>query len=100
VILHPLVENALKYGTRSDAVPLRLRLSVAAGEAGGAAIEIANSGDWLHRSQPRPVGDIGGSGLARLQRRLDLLYPGLSRRDIQAQGKKMIVRLPLPAGAT
>lgn len=96
IILHPLVENALQYGDRTDTVPLRLRLRVGRTPDGGAVIEVANSGVWLDRSDQRPEGDIGGNGLTTLRRRLALLYPGQDCLEIQTGGGEVSIRLSLP----
>ncbi|MEI7710299.1 MAG: histidine kinase [Rhodospirillales bacterium] len=96
IILHPLAENALQYGDRSDAKPLRLRLHVVRTPDGGAAIEVANSGTWFDRPDPRRDGDIGGNGLTTLRRRLALLYPGQDCLEIQTSGGEVSIRLSLP----
>jgi hypothetical protein len=96
IIMHPLVENALQYGDRTDANPLRLRLRIGRTPDGGAAIEVANSGIWFDRSDPRLEGDIGGNGLTTLRRRLALLYPGQDCLDIQTGGGEVSIRLSLP----
>jgi len=71
-LLLPLVENAIKYGSRTT--PDVLRLRIAARRADGALqIEIANTGRWLAPDPSRP--ESTGIGLENLRQRLHRYYP-------------------------
>jgi len=99
VFLQPLVENALKHGHQTSPTPLRVRLEVSAAASGGIVVTVTNSGTWIEPLVPRPVGDAGGSGLATLRRRLELLYPNAHRMSAgaNAAGDAVIVRVEIPA---
>lgn len=73
-LVHPLVENAIKYGLETSPRPLRVELR-ARRTAVGLTIEVANTGRWLGEDQ-HPVGGNGtGTGLRNLRERLRHIYP-------------------------
>jgi two-component system, LytTR family, sensor kinase len=81
-LLHPLAENAVKYGVRTSPAPARLRVAAHA-DGNTLRIEIANTGHWY---QSGPVGTAldggAGVGLANVRQRLEHLYPGRHRFDV------------------
>ncbi len=84
LLLHPLAENALKYGSRTSPSPLRVRVS-ARSSGDGAAIEIANTGRWYAGNGEDPAGngdESTGLGLANVRQRLEHLYPGRARLEM------------------
>ena len=98
VILQPLLENALKYGHQTSPTPLRIILRVEVSSAGSLVVEVSNSGHWVEEPSSRPRHDVGGSGLANLRRRLELLYPGNTvpaTRIVPCDGA-VVVHLELP----
>lgn len=75
-LLHPLAENAVKYGVRTSPAPVRLR--VAASTRGRILlIEIANTGRWCDNRLAGDGPEAGaGVGLANVRQRLEHLFPG------------------------
>jgi hypothetical protein len=74
LLLLPLVENALKYGSATS--PDRLELLITAGrDAHGLRIEVANTGTWVDRSSNSGVPSLG-IGHENLRERLRRHYPG------------------------
>jgi LytS/YehU family sensor histidine kinase len=72
-LLLPLVENAIKYGSRTSPDVLHVRVH-AQHVAGRVRIEVANTGRWL---EPGPASaDSTGIGLENLRQRLHRYYPG------------------------
>jgi len=75
-LLHPLAENAVKYGVRTSPGPVRLRVA-ASTKGPSLLIEIANTGRWCVSG---PAGDGpesgAGVGLTNVRQRLDHLFPG------------------------
>ncbi|MFG1464290.1 histidine kinase [Xanthobacter sp. DSM 24535] len=69
-LLQPLVENAIKHGTRRNGLHLRIAIDA---EADRLRIRIENTGT-LAAAAKRPR--RSGVGLANLRRRLALYYPG------------------------
>ncbi|MFZ5497251.1 MAG: MASE1 domain-containing protein [Verrucomicrobiota bacterium] len=71
-LLLPLVENAIKYGSRTS--PDVLRLKIRAQAVGRTLhIEVANTGAWLQPEVARPGST--GIGLENLRQRLRRYYP-------------------------
>ncbi|MBN1781508.1 histidine kinase [bacterium] len=71
-LLYPLAENAIKYGLKTSALPLRIRLRT---EMRGSTlyVEIANTGRWITPANGRENGLT--HGLSMVRKHLDSLYP-------------------------
>ena len=96
-LLLPLVENAIKYGSRTS--PAVLRLVIRAQPEGGALlIEIANTGAWLDPNAARP--DSTGIGLENLRQRLVRYYPGAHSFTTEAKDGWVFARVKLANGGT
>lgn len=92
-LLLPLVENAIKYGSRTSADVLRLEIR--ADLAGGRlCIEIANTGDWVPPGAARP--ESTGIGLENLRQRLRRYYPDAHAFSIGPRDGRVVARLELP----
>jgi two-component system, LytTR family, sensor kinase len=94
LLLHPLVENAVAHGERTDAEPLRIRIRGAA-SATGLRIEVANTGSLTSPdhspaavipSPDRSIRDRRAVGVASVRERLALLYPGRHRFTLEQDG--------------
>jgi hypothetical protein len=72
-LIHPLVENAVKYGLETSARPLRVRVELRR-RGGRLEAEISNTGRWLDDGARNGGGT--GTGLRNLRARLAHLYPG------------------------
>ena len=99
-LLHPLVENAVKYGIETAVPPARVRVEVRrAGER--LHVRVANSGRWVEPGQGVSRGT--GMGLRNVRARLEHAHPG--RCDVQVGpgtdgGVEVVLVLPaLPAQA-
>ena len=79
-LLHPLAENAVKYGIRTSARPLRVTVDARA-EDGTLIVEVANTGRWCEPLAD-PVQNGLGVGLANVRQRLEKLYPGRHRFEV------------------
>jgi LytS/YehU family sensor histidine kinase len=91
--LHPLVENALKYGMSTSSLPLKIR--VKAGIVHRAlSVEVSNSGAWIESSRPAGGSDFG-KGLDNVRKHLEGAYPGKHRLDISEQDGYVSIRLVL-----
>jgi two-component system, LytTR family, sensor kinase len=78
-LVHPLVENAVKYGFETSARPLRVEVR-ARREEHRLNVEVANTGHWLadaHRAGAiaNGIGIGTGTGLRNLRERLRHIYP-------------------------
>ena len=74
-LIHPLVENAMKYGMQSSSMPLRIQIR-ARKIGDGLQVSVVNSGRWIQRppEEGKPVGT--GTGLENVRARLENAYPG------------------------
>jgi two-component system, LytTR family, sensor kinase len=85
----PFVENALKHGiTLNNETKIRIRFRISPEQV---IFEIENS----KPEQPLSHTVKGGIGIANISRRLDLLYPGKYRLDIDNERKAYKVRLSI-----
>lgn len=73
-LIHPLVENAVKYGLETSDRPLRVRVHV---ERRGDRVEVnvENTGHWLSEDDGARLAAGTGTGLRNLRARLAHLYP-------------------------
>ena len=78
-LIHPLVENAVKYGLDTSPPPLRVTIR-AARERDRLTIEVANTGRWHDGPPDRERGT--GTGLRNLRERLAHLYPGRHQLEV------------------
>lgn len=81
-ILQPLVENAIKYGTRTSPDFLEITILVRVQPPDNILIRISNTGDWI----PRQANDSRvspGIGIQNINARLDRFYSG--RQDLQKE---------------
>ena len=79
-LIHPLVENAIKYGMKTSPSPLRIMLQADV-EKGRLKICISNTGKWF--SQDKESKEHGtGTGLTNIRSRLEYSYPGNHKFEI------------------
>jgi len=79
-LLHPLAENAVKYGMSTSSMPLKIQIKAQIRQA-SLHFEIINSGSWIEPADPKSGGVIG-KGLDNVRRRLADAYPGTHHLDI------------------
>jgi two-component system LytT family sensor kinase len=75
-LVHPLVENAVKYGMKTSRMPLKIDI-IASVKANELTIYVKNSGTWLSdtdEGRSRPAGT--GTGLKNVKERLENRFPG------------------------
>jgi len=95
-VLHPLAENAVKYGLSTSPLPLRIQISAKVRQ-GALQIDIVNSGSWVEpeRQEKDP---LIPKGLDNVRRRLADAYPEKHRLDIFDEEGAVHVRLTLGKG--
>jgi hypothetical protein len=79
-LLHPLAENAVKYGMSTSPMPLKIQIKARIRQE-SLHFEIINSGSWIEPAGPKSDGVIG-KGLDNIRRRLADAYPGTHHLDI------------------
>jgi sensor histidine kinase YesM len=78
-LLHPLVENAIKYGMQTSDIPLKIKI-IAQVKGGKLLIIVKNSGKWI--SDKKDFAIYGtGTGLSNIKSRLEYSYPGNFKFD-------------------
>ena len=95
-LLHPLAENAVKFGLSTSPLPLRIRIGAAVRQ-GVLRIDIVNSGSWVEPG-PEEKDALIPKGLANVRRRLADAYPQKHRFEISEKEGAVHVRLTLGEG--
>lgn len=91
-LIHPLVENAIKYGTQTSPMPLKIELSTQIKD-GNLIIEIRNSGLWI---EPGTRSNSTGIGLSNVRQRLSNAYPDTHEFKILTEANQVCVRITIP----
>lgn len=73
LLLHPLVENAVKYGMQTSSLPLQVRVR-ATSIRGSLCLEVANTGHWLQADRENFLEESTGIGLRLVREHLDHSY--------------------------
>jgi len=93
LILQSLVDNAVKHGIETSALPLRIRIR-AQNVNGGLALEVENTGKWIESQRPME-GLNTGTGLENTRRRLEHFYPGAHSFEILKEPDTVTARILL-----
>jgi len=92
-LLHPLIENAVKYGMRSSPMPLRISLKASKTDY-GLLIAICNTGKWVeHHMGEKHQGT--GTGLCNVQERLENAYGEDYHFEINKMADKTCIRIEI-----
>jgi len=97
-LIHPLVENAVKYGMQTSAMPLSIRIRARMYNK-CLKVEVYNSGKWI---SPAPGGNNSasstGTGLENVRQRLENAFPGRFRLEAGAYngGVRVVLEILSP----
>ncbi len=86
-ILHPVIENSVKYGMETGKLPLNVQISATV-ISKKLRIEVRNSGHWQEDRDPFQG---TGTGLKNLKNRLETMYPGRHHFAVQKNDRRVIV---------
>jgi two-component system LytT family sensor kinase len=75
LLLHPFVENAVKYGMQTSPMPLQVCIR-ASTIHGSLCLEVANTGYWLKADRDDYLGQSNGIGLRLVREHLEQTYRG------------------------
>jgi LytS/YehU family sensor histidine kinase len=95
-ILHPIVENAVKYGMQTSKLPLEIEIK-SRSENGSLLLEISNSGKWIDSS----ANGFGRNevstqiGLENVRKRLEHAFPSRHRFDTCSHEERVSVRIEI-----
>ncbi|MGD1044689.1 MAG: histidine kinase [Bacteroidota bacterium] len=73
-ILHPLVENAVKYGIKTSSSTLQIKIEIMLEESNNLQINVINSGKLLPEESEAKNTISTSTGIENLKRRLDIIY--------------------------
>jgi hypothetical protein len=94
-LIHPLVENAIKYGMKTSTMPLRIGIETSVRD-GNLRIAVTNSGSWLSAPESGTGQAEGtGTGLTNVRARLENAYPGRHRFTVEQNDGCVAVRIEL-----
>ena len=91
-LVHPLVENAVKYGMETSPMPLRVGISARLA-AGRLVVEVTNTGTLV----PNGTCEGTGTGLANVRERLAHHFPDRNGFSIAQESDRVVARLEVPA---
>jgi sensor histidine kinase YesM len=94
-LIHPLVENAVKYGMKSSEMPLKIEIKAHVVEE-KLVIVVRNSGKWVAPDDParsKPSGT--GTGLKNVKQRLENRFPGRYSLKTNESGGWVVVTLKI-----
>jgi hypothetical protein len=75
-LIHPLIENALKYGMKTSKLPLRINLKAKVVKD-TFSVTVCNSGHWIDRENSGAKNsESTGTGLDNVKKRLTNAFPG------------------------
>jgi len=93
-LLHPLIENAVKYGMKTSDMPLRI--GVNAQKTGmGLMLEICNSGKWINRNGDENHSGGTGTGLKNVEKRLKNAYNDDYRFEVLKNENSICIRIEI-----
>ena len=94
-LIHPLVENAVKYGMRTSPMPLTVHLTAKIRD-GALMIEISNTGRWVESADHEDEISAGtGTGLDNVRRRLENAFPNRNRFEIVEKEGRVQIKLEI-----
>jgi two-component system LytT family sensor kinase len=94
-LIHPLAENAIKYGMRTSLLPLTVRLKAKI-RGGLLTVEVCNTGKWVEPPQEESQTETGtGTGLANVRLRLENAFPGRHRFEVVENEEHVCVKLEI-----
>jgi len=94
-LVHPLVENAVKYGMRTSSMPLAVHLEAKVRD-GSLRIEVSNTGRWVGPEGQEGRIDSGtGTGLDNVRRRLENAFPNRHRFKMMEKDGRVHIQLEI-----
>jgi LytS/YehU family sensor histidine kinase len=94
-LLHPLVENAVKYGMQTSDLPLQIEIK-AEKKNNKLFIEVSNSGKWYSSNGTNPQQSNGMRvGIENVRKRLEQSFPGRHHFQTFERGNRVYVLLEI-----
>ena len=89
-LLHPLVENAVKYGMQTSRMPLVIRITGKVFD-GALSVKIINSGKWVEGGENNGT----GTGIENVKKRLVNAYPKRYKFSITENANQVSVEISI-----
>jgi LytS/YehU family sensor histidine kinase len=94
-LIHPLVENAVKYGMRTSPMPLKIHVTARADDH-RLSVNVCNTGKWIEPGDYSASGNIGtGTGLENVRKRLFSSYPNRHTFGIEPESDCVSVKFEI-----
>lgn len=93
-LLHPLVENAVKYGMQTSRLPLQIEIR-AERKNNKLQIEISNSGKWFKANGANPQANGMRVGIENVRKRLEQFFPSRYRFETFERDDRVHVLLEI-----
>lgn len=90
-LIHPLIENAIKYGMQTTTLPLKILIKAGI-EKNSLCLEVCNSGKWLESQNKN---NSTGTGLNNVRQRLMNAYPDNHRFEIIKESNSVCVKIKI-----
>lgn len=90
-LIHPLIENAIKYGMKTTTLPLRIVIKSSV-ENNNLCLEVCNSGQWLETQESN---NSTGTGLNNVKQRLENTYPEKHTFEIIKESNSVCVKITI-----
>ena len=96
-LIHPLVENAIKYGMQTSELPLKIWLTAAVKNE-KLIVEVINTGKWVEPTSDEIENTNGtGTGIKNVRKRLENAFPDKHHFSVQEIDGKVCIRLEIEA---
>jgi two-component system, LytTR family, sensor kinase len=95
MLIHPIVENAVKYGMATSEMPLQIFITGRVDE-NQLTLEVKNSGSWAENIDKFSEKLVGtNTGLENVRRRLENSYPGSYTFSIIKNKNEVVVQIKI-----
>ena len=94
-LIHPLVENAVKYGMQTSAMPLEIEIAAESTDD-SLTLTVSNTGTWVEEEGRGGAGVEGagtGTGLKNVRQRLAAAHPDRHSLNVSQRDGRVIVTL-------
>lgn len=91
-LLHPIIENAVKYGMRTSSIPLNIKISAYIKNK-YLFITIINSGTWVENPEKE---NSTGTGLKNTMERIQLAYPENHSFSVNKNPEQVVINISIP----
>lgn len=92
-LIHPIVDNAIKYGMKTSSMPLRIIIDAEVIN-GHLIIEIKNSGKWIPINENKEYYSTG-TGINNIKNRLEFSYTGNHSLSVAEKEGFVVVRIEI-----